>query len=147
MTGPGPMMRSILVLAGAAALLACGQTESRHDAAALEDVAGDLRSRGEEIRRTLSDQADAMQVELDRARLAIEKILEGRPGASQEAARLVRGRAEQILEQGSELLRRVGLNRGGSAGDWARALQDEMTRLERSLDELAMRSGREHAGS
>ncbi len=140
-----PMSRWILAMAGAAALLACGGTESRHDAATLEDVARDLRSRGDEIRRTLSDQVDTVQAELDRARRAIEQILEGRPGASQEAARLVRGRAVQALEQGSELLRRVGSNRGGSAVDWARALQDEMTRLEHSLDELATRVGRGHA--
>ena len=140
-------MSWIVAMAGAAGLLACGQTASRHDAASLEDVADDLRSRGEEVRRTISEQADTVQAGLDRARLAIEEILEARPGASQEAARLVRGRAEQALEQGSELLRRVGSDRGGSTGDWARALQDGMTRLERSLDELATRAGREHADS
>lgn len=142
-----PTMPWALAVVGVAGLLACGQTESRRKIETLGDVAENLRSRGEEIRRTIADRADAVQTELDRARQTIEEVLEGHPGASGEAVRLARARAERALEQGAELLRRVGADRGGRAGDWARALQDGMTRLERSLDELTMRSGGEHADS
>lgn len=142
-----PTIRRILAMVGVAGFLACGQTEGRRDVATLEDVADDLRSRGEEIRRTITDHAEVVRTELNRARLAIEEILEGRPGASGEAARQARARAERVLERGAELLRRAGADRGGRAENWARTLRDGMTRLERSLDELTTRSGREHADS
>ncbi len=137
----GAILAVVLCIAG------CG---SGPDPGPAESKGGGREAResgAEDWRRRFAERVAEVRSDLDEARRSVEALVKDGPEPSREAARRARERAERALSEGTELVRQAVRDRDARVLDWARHVQESMTRLERSLDDLTTRSGSEHAGS